>query len=349
MLQRLQKKKTCLLIVLSILAIQIIGITTAAQHRSSTIISSGFIEYTSPHPSDPTPTPIPTPEPALTLTVAKDGTGDYTDIQTAINAAPTTQTTQILIKTGLYDLNPQLRYPYKSIIVKSNIILKGEGIDQTIIRSFPTKQPAGSAIRAPTILSQTNIQNLHIQDLTIIQNGSPDNQGWNAIDLRGGTNTHITIQNIKIRDVTGAGISVPRFSDLMINNVDVQTAWTGIAIGGGSECTVQNSRIVNTEGDGIFPQGYQPTASRITDLRIIDNYINNAGDTGLDITSPRNLLPHERILLEGNTIIDTHIRVSNSYYVTIRDNTITDGSVCADCGQARPGNITVEGNRIVTN
>src|SRR4030065_1963816 len=56
---------------------------------------------------------------SVTFVVALDGSGNYRDIQTAINAVPANTQGTIIVKAGLYDLNPQYTYPYHIITLKS--------------------------------------------------------------------------------------------------------------------------------------------------------------------------------------------------------------------------------------
>ena len=279
--------------------------------------------------------------------VALDGSGDFTDIQRAIDAVPDGAKGIIEIKEGIYDLNPEMKYPYKSIIVKSNLTIRGAGIDKTVIRSFPTKQPPGSSIRAPTVLSQTDVENLIIEDLTVIQNGSPDNLGWSCIDLRGGANINITIRNVKITDVTGAGISVRKFNNVIIENCIIENVWTGISLGGGKNANIKGNKIVNAAGDGIFPQTLS-AGPPVTDTIIENNYLENIGDTGIDVTSRSGVAPHERIIVRHNTLVNAHIRVSYALDIKLIENIIESGYICIDAGQGITANVSVERNKIVT-
>ena len=284
----------------------------------------------------------------VTYTVALDGSGNFTDIQKAIDAVPLSSQGLIIVKKGLYDLNPALKYPYKSIVVRSNLTIRGEGIDKTIVRSFPTKQPAESSIRAMTITSTTNIQNLVMENLTVIQNGTPDNMGWNAIDLRGGSNKNIVMRRIKVTDSTGSAISIPRFNNLTIDGCITERSYTGITLKGGSKALIKSSRVLNTSGDAIFLQPLTSFNISATDVTLDGNYVENAGDTGIDITSLNGVPPNDRILLKNNYIRNAHIRVSNSQNVTISSNTLENGFVSVDAGQVKPTNITVKGNTITT-
>lgn len=280
--------------------------------------------------------------------VALDGSGDFTDIQSAINAVPSGSRGIIDIRSGLYNLNPTMTYPLKSIIVKSNLLIRGAGIDQTVIRGLPAKQQYGSNLRLSTILSTSDIQNLGFENLTVIQNGTPDNLGWGGIDLRGGKNVNITIKNVKVTDVTGAGISIPQFTSVVIENCTVQRIWTGISLQGGSDGIVRGNRIVNASGDGIFPQASTSANMSVTDMTIDSNYVENAEDVGIDITSLSGTPPHQRISVQRNTLENAYIRVACSQDINVTDNIIDNGYISVDSGQGRSIDITVRGNRIST-
>ncbi|MBP5509123.1 MAG: hypothetical protein J6Y23_15000, partial [Prevotella sp.] len=68
-----------------------------------------------------------------TLTVAQDGSGDFTTIQAAINAAPVGEKTTIRINEGVYA--EQVVIGSKTALSDKKISLIGEGIDKTIITS----------------------------------------------------------------------------------------------------------------------------------------------------------------------------------------------------------------------
>lgn len=282
------------------------------------------------------------------LDVALDGSGNFTDIQKAIDAVPSGSPGVIRVRDGVYDLNPRFTYPFRSIVVRSNITVRGMGIDRTIIRSFPTKQLAGSNVRAMTITSKDGIKNLVIENLTVIQNGSPDNLGWSAIDLRGGANVNVVIRNVKVTDVTGAAIAIPRFTNLTIENCLIERSWTGIALGGGSSGLVKGNRLFNMTGDGIFPQSLPENGFSVTDLTIEDNYLENIGDTAIDITANSTIGPHERITAQRNILKNATVRVSSAQHIEILNNTVTNGWIDVDNGAGSVSDILVQGNKIVT-
>jgi parallel beta-helix repeat protein len=285
-------------------------------------------------------------DPVFRFAVALDGSGNFTDIQSAIDAVPSGAKGVITVKAGIYDLNPAYQYPFQSIVVKSNLTIEGMGIDRTIITSFPDKQPFGSGIRAMSMTSVDNIENLIIENLTVIQNGTPDNLGWGAIDLRGGANANVQIRNVKVTDVTGAAIEIPQFDNVVVENCTIERAWTGISLEGGSGGSIKGNRIVNTGGDGIFPQALGGLS--VTDVMIEGNYLENIGDTGIDITSASDSPPHERITAQNNTLKNACLRVSDSQNVQILANTFDNGYIDVDNGAGPVINVTVEGNNVTS-
>ena len=301
-----------------------------------TLPSNGSIMYTSAINS------------TVGFVVSLDGSGDFKDIQSAINAVPPFSRGIIQVKEGVYDLNPHYAYPYETIVVRSNLAIIGSGIDRTVIRSFPAKQPFGSQIRAMSVTSIGDIENVVIENLTVAQNGTPDNLGWSAIDLRGGSCQNMTIRNVKIADITGAAIGVRQFANFTVENCILERAYTGIALAGGSFALVKGNRITNMSGDGIFPQSLQSSGVSCTDLVIENNYIENVGDTGIDITSREPLGPHERITIQGNSLKNATIRVTYSRQIKILNNTIVGGNINVDKGVAAPIDVLVRGNKIRT-
>jgi hypothetical protein len=269
----------------------------------------------------------------VTYIVALDGSGNFKDIQDAINAVPPGIKGIIMVKNGTYTLKSGPVFPHNSLTVKSNLEIRGAGMYKTVIRSFPNRQPAGSTTRAPTIISKAAIQNLTIADLSLTQNGTPDNMGWNTIDLRGGISTNVKISNVRIASATGAGISIPHPNNVVIENCLINTTWTGIMVGSGYKCEIRNCRIVNTwtgivfksvnnsiidsniisltQGDGIYITGDVVTKASSNRITIANNRIYNVGDTGIDVSPGSSNISYAFIALENN-IVDGYNSASRS-------------------------------------
>lgn len=325
------KVSSTLIITLLILSNININMIKAADTDSISITSSGSIRF------------------VYRFVVALDGSGDFDDIISAVNAVPIGEKGVIEVREGIYDLNPNFKYPYKFIPARSGITIRGAGIDQTIIRTFPTLQPAGSSVRAPTVYSTAPVVGFTLENLTIIQNGTPDNMGYGAINLRG-ENQDIVIRNIKVTDATGAGIGIRHINNVLVENCIIERVWTGITVAAGSNGLIRGNTIINTGGDGIYPQSFSDTP--VSDLVIEDNYLENIGDTGIDITSVNAAPPHTNIVAQRNTMINAQIRVSNAQHIQLIDNVLSgDASkswICIDAGAGRPVDILIKGNEVAS-
>lgn len=263
-----------------------------------------------------------------------NGSGNAMDIQAAIDALPSTGGT-VYVKKGFYELGG------RSVTLRSNLVFIGEGIDQTIIRMYSTKQGVSVGVD-DAFTSSSQITNLVLKDFTLIQNADPrcDHGG---IVLRGSLNKNITVTSVKVTDVSGGGISVQNYAGLLVENCVVERSWTGIMFANGSDAVIRGNTVVNTVGDGIFPQ---LTATAVT---IENNHLTSIGDTAIDITARTGYAPETNIIVRGNVIQNGTIRVCNAIDVQITGNIINGGQICVDAGQGRPVNVRVNGNQIVSN
>ncbi len=262
-----------------------------------------------------------------------DGSEDSVNIQTAIDSLPPTGGI-VYIRSGLYDLQGN------SIVLRSNLKLIGDGIDQTIVRLFPTMHNEAMGV-ADAITSETDITNLLVENFTVIQNVERLNH-HGGIRPRGIVNNDITIRNMKVTDVSGPGIGIPNytFNNLLVENCIVERAWTGISFGGGENAIIRGNTIIDMTGDGIYPENSS------SNVIIENNYLENIGDTAIDVSSQE--AAHEGVLLKNNTIVNGLVRISNAIDVQVIDNIIQYGQIDVDAGAGRPINIRVIGNQIVS-
>jgi len=87
----------------------------------------------------------------------------------------------------------------------------------------------------------------------------------------------------------------------------------------------------------------------VTDVLITGNYLENIGDTGIDITGTKDVSPHQRITASGNTLVNAHVRVSNAENISIVGNSMQGwGMIDVDNGAGNPTNIVVSNNVVIT-
>jgi len=264
-----------------------------------------------------------------------NGSEDSVDIQTAIDSLPSTGGI-VYIRSGLYDLNG------KSLVLRSDLTLIGDGIDRTIVRLFPTMHTDDSMGVADAITSEADITNLLIENFTVIQNVVPMNH-HGGIDLRGNMNNNIIVRNVKVTDVSGPGICINNnYDNLLVENCIVERVWTGIVFGSGDNAIVRGNVVIDTTGDGIYPEGSS------SNVIIENNYLENIGDTAIDITPWTGGTAHEHVIVRNNTIKNGSIRVTNSFDVQIVGNSIYYGEIAVDSGQGTPVAVEIIGNLIVS-
>ncbi len=262
-----------------------------------------------------------------------NGLEDSTSIQAAIDSLPPSGGV-VYVRSGLYDLQGA------SLVLRSNVALIGDGIDRTIIRLYPTMHYSGMSIE-DAITSNSNIENLIVENFTLIQNAEPLNNHGGII-LRGGDNTNIIMRDLKITDISGAGISIQNyFSNVIVENCIIERTWTGIVVQNGFNALIQGNTIKNAIGDGIYPQ------IQSNGVTIENNYMENIGDTAIDISCPPPGI-HRNTIVRNNTIINGPIRVSNAIDIEVANNSIRNGEIDVDAGQGRPINIMVIGNHIIS-
>lgn len=260
-----------------------------------------------------------------------NGSEDSVDIQTAIDSLPSTGGF-VYIRSGLYDLQGD------SLVLRSNLTLIGAGIDRTVVRLYPVLNNGSIGVE-DAITSKTDITNLLLENFAIVQNVVRLHH-HGGIVLRGSKNDNVIVRNLRITDISGWGIGLSNYTNLLIENCDVERAWTGIVFSNGENAIIRGNVIINTAGDGIYPE------ISSSNVIIENNYLENIGDTAIDISCPPPA--HEHIIMKNNTIVNGLIRVSNAIDVQVIGNRIYYGEINVDAGQGRPIDVKIIGNQIVS-
>jgi hypothetical protein len=125
------------------------GLSLGAEQSAETISSSGSITRSSDS----------------MVVVALDGSGDYTNIQTAMNNLPAGPVT-LYIKEGTYTLGSGSGSPAAQILARSDLTIRGDGISKTIIRRSSTSQ-GNSNLDMIGTREGTPVRNFVLEDLTL--------------------------------------------------------------------------------------------------------------------------------------------------------------------------------------
>jgi len=292
--------------------------------------------------------------------VAADGSGDFSNIQSAIDALPTSGGTAY-VKGGTYMLDKLL-----TIINRSKVWLIGEGYNTKLTRS------SGLTLRIENV-TNLNIRKLHFHHLT--------NDHYEAISVRG-INDGITIDSNWFTRDQGP---LQKYVDLVFFNPNGTTKNLQIknnffqyaqidamaikkVIGG----TIENNTILDTATNSVNSLGSGMTIEQSFNIAIFGNYIKRTENQSMgginifgnskEIRVERNTITNvewgvnldhvSNILVKGNIITDSFssgVRVEDALNVTISENYI--GEIQFD--RDPPGiyvinnlNITVLGNTI---
>ncbi|MGD0329188.1 MAG: right-handed parallel beta-helix repeat-containing protein [Nitrososphaeria archaeon] len=242
---------------------------------------------------------------------------DFANLQTAINSLSTSGGT-ILVK-GTYMVNPI----DSDIVVKSNVTIEGQGMNQTIIR-----WNAGS--NKGFFASSGNVSNFVLQDLTVDRG--------DGFDL-GGMNHNITIQRCKFNETVGVTYRSTNVG-LIKNNIILNSV-TSICISPPPylcyDITISGNTIINATGDTILLG-----SCTVTNSIIENNTVLGAGDTAIDVTAGSSYSPDYNVSVINNNFLGG-MRISHADLINVTGNSI-DGRISADAGQGYVNNLVICSN-----
>lgn len=301
--------------------------------------------------------------------VANDGSGDYTNIQTAINSIPIGNYGDIYIKKGIYILskvNPQIK-------LRSNIRIHGDGIGVTILKRSSTLN-ADSGLDMISNPAGVNLENVLIEDLTLDGNLGPDppNSGGYCIGLSHNQNDvhkKIVFRNVEAKNARGGfigrnliGSSWTDFG-VIVENCKSSNIWTACDFINSQYVKVIGNDFEDAGGDLIFPETTTSYLGGGGDGAnhhwIIDsNYLKNAGDCAIDITSQTSdgIPWNTDMTVTNNKVVTGNVRITGSDGVIIQGNVVYNGDmgpltyykkgISSDAGQGGARNIIIKNNKV---
>ena len=238
------------------------------------------------------------------LIVAKDGSGDYTDIQTAIDALPSTGGA-ILIKVGTYQISTALT------IKIDNVKLEGVG-KGTIIQPTAAISVFDIQTSAGGVVNNAILKNFYIDGNSI---------GTTGISIKG---TESIISNCWIEDINGAGISNQQgTNNKIINNFLKNNSGGGIE----TSADVDNIRVLSNDiencANGLL---IQETADSI----ISNNIIKEGDGSGIRLNSCTDCI------VSNNVVIDNDVSNTTAYdgiALYSCDRIVVSNNRCQDNGR----------------
>ncbi|MDD3136474.1 MAG: pectinesterase family protein, partial [Methanoregula sp.] len=183
------------------------------------------------------------------LVVAADGSGDYTDIQAAINAASSGDT--VYIKAGSYSTSDNIE------VGKTDLTIMGEGTDKvTVTLGGDGYFYIGELGHSSGTGSRTHLEGITISGNLDIEDGSnchiTDNIATTFMIMDGYGSSNV-IQNSRFSDGLTLGIST-----LFENNTISNSQFTGLYILSGNNTIAKNSFSNNAEADIVFSNAGYP-------------------------------------------------------------------------------------------
>ncbi len=251
-----------------------------------------------------------------TAVVATDGSGDFTDIQTAIDSLPSTGGV-VFVKEGLYQIDNSLQFPF------DNISLVGTGRSTTIEQTETTSN---------LIFIEKN--GIRIQDLRLLHTGVVSANNI-AISMAIGT-TNFKIINNWIENVAGGILAGS--NGLILGNDIEDTNVLAIQLADSEDVVVANNIINNSQGTGNGAIDMIRSDNCILANNKLDNHDANKKGIWLD-DSDRNLIVGNMIQVISGTGDGIFIEAdcNNNLVSSNISDQISDSGVATEIGHNMTG------------
>ncbi len=201
---------------------------------------------------------------AATVIVAADGTGDYTSIQSAINALPTSGGA-VYIKEGTYTVS-------SSITIPSNVALIGTGAATKIYLANGANTD---------VITASGAQNIHIANLH--KDGNKANQTVPNLGIEFTNVENSRISGCWVEEIYGYGIYfVDSSNNVITSNTVGSNSYSGIALNSSNNNIVMGNTVRSNGLNGIY-LGYSSN-NVLTGNVTMNNSQNIAGNyNGIDL------------------------------------------------------------------
>lgn len=224
----------------------------------------------------------------------------------------------VTIPPGRYEVT-------KTIVLKSNIQLRGAGVNQTFLDIIPKNSNGSSA--SYLLLEIDRKTNVEISGMTIDakKQARPDkiNDPY-AHTISVAYSTNFKIENVHILNSAGASIVMFNAENGIVQNNTITASGSNAILGmqNTKDIKVLNNIIDGTDNqNGIFFM-YQDGKST-SNIEIIGNSVKNVADYAIEVGHTTHLAedpPHKNILVKNNII-------ENAYCTGIGFRTVSDGII----------------------
>lgn len=242
---------------------------------------------------------------AATITVEQGGSGDYTQIQPALDSCASGDT--LLIGPGVYqDFNPSYIPGYAwdvdvfAYVHVAELTIIGAGSDETVIGpssyqgDSQTYSPkglvwlAGTELRVSGLTLRNSYEGIHaINAPIIVDNCRFENNSigviWKTAGSGGGVFNSVFESEVGGADgiyfvgngydvevdsclFDGCGVLVQNFHSVQIRNCEIRNTVVGLQVDNGTQCFVEDSRIFNCANVGITL--YSPSYGNLSNCEV---------------------------------------------------------------------------------
>lgn len=250
-----------------------------------------------------------------TRIVAADGSGDYADIQKAIDSLPSTGG-NVFIKEGTYLITATIDFP------NNNITLQGTG--------------KASQIKTNDNLTLIDIQKAGITIENLFLYGSGAGNNINGGINVGSSASRCTVTNCWIENIGSLGITVGGDECVVLNNKLLTISSSGIFISDSNESIVANN-IINSANDGIDMLAASLTV-------VSGNYVTGSGANGIHLQGNAGVGWTTICIVTGNIIRSsggTGLKIENDATNNIVTSNITDSVSLGSGSNTTANNRTV--------
>lgn len=248
---------------------------------------------------------------------------ELTNLQEEINKISSSGGGTVSMKACKYNITEPL-------ILKSNVHLKGAGVDQTQI-VLEAEVEVGKVNKNKVIVAEKGAENIGISDMTIDGNKQHRKSLINdpyahTIDL--GFATGFTVDEVKIINSTSASIILYNSRDGIIKNSTILDSGSNgiLALKDIQNVSIENNLIDHTDHqNGIFIS-YQDGYSS-TNVKIANNVVKYAADFGIEVGHivPENGQQHRNVIVKNNKVVNaTNAGIA---FRTVSDGTIEGNSI----------------------
>jgi parallel beta-helix repeat protein len=267
-----------------------------------------------------------------TKIVATDGSGDYMDIQSAINSLPATGG-EVYVREGTYTISSSITIPSNVVLIGAGAATKiflanGANVDVIVASSAKDIIIANLSIdgnKANQTAGGHGIKFVNVENSTI-SGCKVEKSYYRGIHLEGSSNNVITNNNLSTNDAQGIMIFSNSNNNSVLGNTVKSNDAEGVALISSFNNTIIGNTVRSNRGSGIYLRDSNNNV-------LMGNVGINNSQIGAGITDGIYLQSSDYNTITSNRCADDQVVKTQSYGVNISDAAcdfnLVDGNVLA--------------------